>query len=677
MKSRFLLLLVLALCAPLRAATAPSLRDFFQPYLDQKAVAGAVTLVANKDGVLATEAFGFADLAQQRPMAPDTVFWIASQSKPMTATAFMMLVDEGKVSVDDPVEKYLPEFKGQQVSVDLGQGRTELRLPSRPVAVRDILSHTSGFRPKSPLEQPTLDGLPLRDAVRSHAQLPLLWEPGSKYLYSNAGINTAARIIEVVSGLAYEDFMRTRLFEPLGMKETTFWPTEAQVRRMAKVYKPNATKTDLEETPYDQLRYPLTDRTRFPIPAGGLFSTAADVARFARMLLNGGELDGRRYLSAAAVKTMTSKQTPAALKDGYGFGFTVGAREFGHGGARGTETSIDPSSGLITIFLIQQAGFIGDGAKLRKEFKRVAREKFGGGAPSAPEPATLATTTGAVGAQAVSREKPPKGKNREIIESQIIDIPADIKKEVFVYAKYDEEEIKLSVYTKEDLRNAPLIISIHGGGFSSGDENTMDSIAVSLVQHGYVVVSPTYRKIQPSQKNGGVESKWRIQDCVTDVSKALDWALANAPKYGADTRKIGVIGESAGAYLTYILGVSRPEVSCAVPMAGYSDFEKFAPGLAKGFSPAELENYSPLRILNKNTKAKFLVMHSKGDYNVAVENAGAFKKKADELNVPCDLVLYDYPDTHVFWFGKKGEMLERANEARTRYIKFFDYNLKK
>ena len=280
-------------------------------------------------------------------------------------------------------------------------------------------------------------------------------------------------------------------------------------------------------------------------------------------------------------------------------------------------------------------------------------------------------------AQEVSREKPPKAKNREIIESLKIDIPADIKKEVIVYARYDQEEIKLSVYTKEGLKNAPLIVSIHGGGFTGGDENTTDSIAVPLVQHGYVVVAPTYRKIQRRQKNAKVQSKWGIPDCVTDVNKALDWTLANGPKYGADTRRIGVIGESAGGYLTYMLGVSRPEVACAVPMGGYCDFAQFAPGLAEPFSPGEIEKYTPLKLLNKDTKAKFLVMHSKGDYNVAVENAYAFKKRADELNIPCELVTYNYPSTHVFWYGKQGEMLERANEARGRYIKFFDDNLKK
>ena len=384
------------LLVPVLAATAPAagLGEFFAPHLARRSIAGAVTLVADRDRVITTEAFGLADAATGRSMRADTVFWIASQSKPMTAVALLMLVDEGRVGIDDPVEKFLPEFKGQRVIAEETAERTVLRPPSRPISVRDILSHTAGLRFKSPLEQPTLDGLALRDAVRSHALQPLQWEPGTRYLYSNAGINIAGRIIEVAGGLAYEDFMRARLFEPLGMRDTTFWPTEAQLARVAKVYRPNAAKDGLEEWKYDQLRYPLSDRTRHPMPAGGLFSTAADVARFARMLLRGGELDGRRYLSDASVALATRRQTPAGVKESYGLGFTVGQGEFGHGGALGTETSVDTTTGLVTVFLIQQAGFIGDGARIRTDFKTEARRLHGGGRSTARESAAVEGTTG-------------------------------------------------------------------------------------------------------------------------------------------------------------------------------------------------------------------------------------------------------------------------------------------
>ena len=357
--------------APRNIATA------LQPFVDRHTLAGAVTLVATKDKVLDLEAVGFADIAAKKLLRTDALFWIASQSKPMTATALMMLVDEGKVNVDDPVEKYLPEFKGQMLLVESDAEHKLLRKPAHPIKVREILSHTSGLPFSSPMEKPTLDLLALRDAVRSYALGPLQTEPGSKYQYSNAGINTAGRIIEVVSGLAYEDFMQQRLFTPLGMKDTTFWPSERQVRRLAKSYKPNAAKDGLEEFAISQLKYPLSDRARQPMPAGGLFSTASDTARFCQMILNGGELNGKRYLSEASVKQMTSKQTGDALKDGYGFGFSTGGGNFGHGGAHATGMNIDANKGLITIWMVQHAGFPGDGNKSQEAFKRAAEAMFG------------------------------------------------------------------------------------------------------------------------------------------------------------------------------------------------------------------------------------------------------------------------------------------------------------
>ncbi|HLQ45441.1 MAG TPA: serine hydrolase domain-containing protein, partial [Planctomycetaceae bacterium] len=264
----FLIVSLLPALTPQSAPSAePSIASVLQPFVDNHTLAGAVTVVASKDKVLSLEAVGYADIAANKPMRTDCLFWIASMSKPITGTALMILVDEGKVNVDDPVEKYLPEFKGQMVIAEQDENHMLLKKPAQPMTVKHVLSHTSGLRFSSPLEKPTLDMLSLRDAVRSHALQPLQWEPGSKYQYSNAGINTAARIIEVVSGMSYEDFMQQRLFDPLGMKDTTFWPNEEQVSRLAKPYKPNADKTGLEETTISQLTYPLTDRKRTPMPA--------------------------------------------------------------------------------------------------------------------------------------------------------------------------------------------------------------------------------------------------------------------------------------------------------------------------------------------------------------------------------------------------------------------------
>jgi CubicO group peptidase (beta-lactamase class C family) len=313
-------------------------------------------------------------------METGDVFWIASMSKGMTAAALMMLVDEGKVNVDDPVEKYLPEFRGQMVVVEQDDAHMLLKKPGHPITVRNILSHTSGLPFKSRIEG-KIDALSLREAVMSYALSPLQFQPGSKYSYSNAGINTAGRIVEVVSGEPYEKFMHDRLFQPLGMKNTTFWPTTRQVARLAKSYKPNAEKTGLVETSIEALTYPLSDNhNRYPVPAGGLFSTAEDVAHFCQMLLNDGEYAGKRILSEASVKQMTSKQTGVLVEKSYGFGIDVPSTPeggFGHNGAYKTDMWIYPNRHIITVFMVQHAGFPGNGGRSEDTFKEAALAAYG------------------------------------------------------------------------------------------------------------------------------------------------------------------------------------------------------------------------------------------------------------------------------------------------------------
>jgi CubicO group peptidase (beta-lactamase class C family) len=357
---------------------AKDLRSALLPFVERHVLAGAVVLVADKEKVLALEAVGSADIAANKPMATDALFWIASQSKPITAAALMLLVDEGKVRLDDPVAKYLPEFKDVWLAVEHDKDHMLLKRPGQPLTVRHILSHTSGLPFRSALEQPTLDVLSLEDRAHSYAMTPLESEPGTRYQYSNAGINTAGRIIEVVSGQPYEQFLDQRLFFLLGMKDTTFWPNEDQMARLAKSYKPTKDKSGLEETMITQLRYPLGDLTRHPMPAGGLFSTAADVGRFCRMILAGGEFQGKRYLSAAAVRELTRRQTPPSIKESYGLGWSVGSATFGHGGAYATNMSIDPKRDLITVFMVQHAGFPGDGGNSHGAFQKAAIELFRG-----------------------------------------------------------------------------------------------------------------------------------------------------------------------------------------------------------------------------------------------------------------------------------------------------------
>jgi CubicO group peptidase (beta-lactamase class C family) len=360
-----------------------------QPFVDSHAMAGAVVLVATKEKVVDLEAVGFADIGAKKAMAADSMFWIASMSKAMTAAAVMMLVDEGKVNLDDPVAKYLPEFNGQMVAAYQDQTHTLLVPPVHPITVKNVLSHTAGLPFMSRVEH-HIDDFPLAVATLTYAEMPLKFQPDTKFDYSNAGINTAGRIVEVVSGMPFEKFLQTRLFDPLGMKDTTFYPNAEQLSRLAKSYKPNAAKDGLEEMPVSQFGSPL-DKIHNPSPGGGLFSTAADVGRFCRMLLNDGEFDGKKILSPAAVRRMTTTQTGHIMnpngENGYGLGLFTDAMDHGldkpatpsgHGGAYSTDMRIDPQRGLVTVWMVQHGGYAGnDGGKILPTFRQAAEEMYG------------------------------------------------------------------------------------------------------------------------------------------------------------------------------------------------------------------------------------------------------------------------------------------------------------
>jgi hexosaminidase len=357
--------------------------SYLQPLVDNHTIAGEVTLVATKEGAVYRKAAGYRDLGAKATMPENALFWIASVSKPLTATAMMMLVDEGKVSLNDPVEKYLPEFKGQMVrsiapGAPSGSEKAVKPMPAdHPILVREILSHTSGLPFRSAVQPGALDLLPLKEQVRSFAAEPLAFQPDTDYRYSNEGLNTAARIIEVVSGEPYERFMQERLFDPLGMKDTTFWPNDEQTARLAQSYKLDAQSKDLVKVPVDQLTYPLNDHAhRFPMPAGGLFSTADDLQKFCWMILNGGTLDGKRYLSASALQLMTSRENRGLGKTDYGFGWSIEKDGFGHGGAYKNAIDIDTAAGRILIFMVQQDGPWGtkDGDAMLPRLKQLSNE---------------------------------------------------------------------------------------------------------------------------------------------------------------------------------------------------------------------------------------------------------------------------------------------------------------
>lgn len=368
---------LLTWCACAVAANDPTgamLRAAIDPYVANQSIAGAVVMVATPEKVLTQDAIGWMDIAQSKAMRTDTVFWIASQTKPITAAAAMVLVDDGKISLDDPIEKFLPEFKELWVKGAAEKEKMMLAKARRSILVRDLLAHTSGLAPYSPIEEPAVyDLFSLRTRTLAYTSVPLDAQPGEKWAYANAGYNTLARTIEVVSGMPYAQFMDERIFRPLGMSDTTFWPSEAQAARLAKSYK--SEPAGLVETPIHVFRYPLTNRERQPLGGGGLFSTAKDLSNFYRMLTSEGVFEGRRILSAASVKLMTTDQT-GSTKHAYGFGLHLRKNTFGHAGAYGSNTVYDRDTGLITIFLVQQAGWKKGGEKVGPDFQKAAAAAF-------------------------------------------------------------------------------------------------------------------------------------------------------------------------------------------------------------------------------------------------------------------------------------------------------------
>ncbi|MGP0063498.1 MAG: serine hydrolase domain-containing protein [Isosphaeraceae bacterium] len=354
-----------------------------RPFVDDREVSGVVTLVATPDRIVHVDAIGNADIAGSRPMRPDTIFWIASMTKPITATAVLMLQEEGKLSVDDPVEKHLPEFK------DL---KTADGKPAQ-VTIRHLLTHTSGMGEITPDEARSIRDL--AGVIPLYVARPVKFEPGSKWAYCQSGINTAARIVEVVSGVPFDRFVERRLFGPLGMKDTTFYLSEEQLPRLATSYR-RTDKGELQATKVGILygKTP-TSRDRFPAANGGLFSTAPDYARFCRMILNGGEFEGRRYLKPESIALMTTVQT-GNLKtgftagNGWGLGWCV-IREpqgvtamlspgtFGHGGAYGTQAWIDPVKKRIDLLMLQRADFPNsDASAVRRAFQEAASSALDG-----------------------------------------------------------------------------------------------------------------------------------------------------------------------------------------------------------------------------------------------------------------------------------------------------------
>ncbi|MGE3511066.1 MAG: serine hydrolase domain-containing protein [Vicinamibacterales bacterium] len=363
------------------------MRDF----VTRKEAGGIVTLLARDGKLIDVQAYGFQDVEANKPMKTDTIFRIASMTKPVTSVAIMMLVEDGKIALTDPVSRYIPAFRETRVAVK-GEANTVTFEPvKRQMTIRDLLTHRAGlsygFADSSPVGEAyrrgnVSDGLTvtegsLADNMERLAKAPLLSQPGTEWHYS-LGIDVLGRIVEVASGLPFDVFLRDRIFVPLKMHDTGFDVPEAKWSRLATVYSPDGQggirpMKDPEQfgnTFMSPWQYYKSPKTYFSGGAG-LASTAGDYVRFAQMLLNGGELDGVRLLSPKTVEAMTVSHTedlPGA-EGGPGSGFGLGFRVvtdlgdsqmigspgmYGWSGIYGTNFWIDPQERLVAIMMVQK-----------------------------------------------------------------------------------------------------------------------------------------------------------------------------------------------------------------------------------------------------------------------------------------------------------------------------------
>jgi len=354
---------------PVRLARIPAR---MKALVDQGTAAGFVTIVVRHGHVASLDAVGYQDREARIPMRTDTIFRIASMTKSFTVAGVMILVDEGRLSLLDPVEQFLPEFKGMKVNPCTeslaGQGCEPVDA-ARPMTVLDLMTHTSGLPGQGAQGSGPFQSLAERVSVGAHVQL--VAQPGTKWIYSQIGYAALGRVIEVCSGTSYEKFLAGRLFQPLGMKDTSFFLPAEKQGRLAAMYSLDAAGKLVRAL------WPPEPAVKVPEPEGGALTTASDMARFYQMLLNKGTLNGKRILSAAAVAAMTTNQTGdlanVEFSPGLGMGLSFGVVKdvagtfryqsigaFAKGGAYRTYGWGDPAKDMSGILLFQRTNGDGD-----------------------------------------------------------------------------------------------------------------------------------------------------------------------------------------------------------------------------------------------------------------------------------------------------------------------------
>ena len=359
----------------LSSARLERINSLMQDYVDEGKLAGVVTMVARRGKVAHFERFGVMDIETRKPMQLDTIFRIYSMSKPITSVAVMMLYEEGRFLLNDPVSKYIPEFKDLKVFIKKTEEGLGLADLEREITVRDLLSHTAGlgygWNDDPPFDEIYREaGLfnregTIKDMVEKLTKLPLIHQPGAKWHYS-VSVDVLGYFVEVISGISFDQFLEDRIFKPLGMKDTAFYVPEEDWDRFPTSYEPDGNggiKVNDAVSTSGYLKTPSLFSG-----GGGLVSTAEDYMRFSQMLLNGGELEGNRLLGRKTVELMTMNHVPEEIRAGIGFGlgFLVGldvakteelgsVGKLGWGGYAYTLFFIDPKEELIGIFMTQLA----------------------------------------------------------------------------------------------------------------------------------------------------------------------------------------------------------------------------------------------------------------------------------------------------------------------------------
>ena len=340
--------------------------------VDDGKLAGVTTLVARHGKVVYVDAYGVQDLATKKPVARDTIFRIASMTKPIVGVAMMMLWEQGKWTLDDPVAKHIPEFAGLKVATPNGE------VPqTKPMTMRQLMSHTAGFDVNAGYAKANLRDSDLQAMIDKLAKLPLAAQPGSDWRYGPS-VDIQGYIVEKLSGQSLDVFLRTKIFEPLGMKDTGFWVDASKVDRVTSVFTYGPDKRLIRATPPPGTVAPqIGDPSSKPVflsGSGGLLSTTDDYFRFAQMMLNGGEANGKRFLKASTVELMRTNVLAEGVKvdlcgpsePGIGFGldFAIvmdpavantpeGRNSFYWGGAFGTWFWIDPTNDVVVVGMMQ------------------------------------------------------------------------------------------------------------------------------------------------------------------------------------------------------------------------------------------------------------------------------------------------------------------------------------